>query len=38
MLGIVSHEGEGVPRIWPDEQRLVDEAGIPYRMKGEWVG
>jgi hypothetical protein len=38
MLGVVSHEAEGVLRILPDEQRLLDEAGIPYRLKGESVG
>jgi hypothetical protein len=38
MFGAVSHEAEGVLRIRPDEQRLLDEAEIPYRLKGEWVG
>jgi hypothetical protein len=38
MLGIVSHENEGVLRIRPDEQHLLDTAAIPYRLKGEWMG
>ena len=38
VLGIVSREGEGVPRIQLHEWQLLDETGIPYRMKIEWVG
>jgi hypothetical protein len=37
MLGIVSHESEAVLRIWPDEQRLLQEADIPYRLMGKYV-
>jgi hypothetical protein len=37
MLGIVSHESEGVLRIRPEEQALLDGANIPYRHIGEWI-
>jgi hypothetical protein len=37
MLGVVSHECEGVLRIRPEEQLLLDEADIPYRRAGERV-
>ena len=38
LLGIISHESEGVLRIRPAEQLSLHEAGIPYRLKGEWAG
>jgi hypothetical protein len=38
MLGVISHESEGVLRIRPDEQVLLDMAELPYRLQGEWVG
>lgn len=38
MLGIISHESEGVLRIRADEQLSLDQLEIPYRLKGEWVG
>jgi hypothetical protein len=38
MLAIVSHESEGVLRIRPEEQALLDAAGITYRLEGVWVG
>ena len=36
MLGVVSHESEGVLRIRPDELPLLDQADIPYRRKRDW--
>jgi hypothetical protein len=38
MLGIVSHEGEGVLRIHAHEQLALDQSGIVYRLKSECVG
>jgi hypothetical protein len=38
MLGLISHEGEGVLRIRANEQLSLDQLEIPYRLKGEWVG
>jgi hypothetical protein len=38
MLGIISHESEGVLRIRGTEQLLLDQLELPYRLKGEWVG
>jgi hypothetical protein len=38
MLGIVSHESEGVLRIHAREQLALDQSEIPYRLHGEWVG
>ena len=38
MLGIISHENEGVLRIHASEQSVLDQSDIPYRLKGEWVG
>jgi hypothetical protein len=38
MLGIISHESEGVLRIRASEQLLLDQLELPYRLKGEWVG
>jgi hypothetical protein len=38
MLGIISHEHEGVLRIHASEQLALDQADILYRLKGEWVG
>jgi hypothetical protein len=38
MLGVISHESEGVLRIRPSEQLALDQLEIPYRLKGEWVG
>lgn len=38
LLGSISHEAEGVLRICPAEQLSLHEAGIPYRLKGEWAG
>jgi len=38
MLGIITHEHEGVLRIFPEERDLLEKAGIAYRLKGEWVG
>jgi hypothetical protein len=38
MLGVISHEDEGVLRIEPAEQLALDQSEIAYRVKGEWVG
>jgi hypothetical protein len=38
LLGVISHESEGVLRIRPEEQVDLDIAGVPYRLKGEWAG
>jgi hypothetical protein len=38
MLGVITHEHEGVLRVSPEERALLDKAGIAYRLKGEWVG
>ena len=38
MLGVISHEGEGVLRIEASEQVPLDQIELPYRLKGEWVG
>ena len=38
MLGIVSHENEGVLRIQASEQLALDQSNLAYRLKGEWVG
>jgi hypothetical protein len=38
MLGVISHEGEGILRIQASEHLCLDQAGLPYRLKGEWVG
>ena len=38
ILGVISHEHEGVLRIGPGEQLALDQSDIPYRLKGEWVG
>ena len=38
MLGVISHEHEGVLRIEASEQLALDQAELPYRLKGEWVG
>ena len=38
MLGVISHEHEGVLRIEARQQLALDQADLPYRLKGEWVG
>ena len=38
MLGIISHENEGVLRIEAREQLALDQSEIPYRLKGRYVG
>lgn len=37
MLGIVTHENEGVLRITPRERVELDALGIKYRLEGAWV-
>ena len=38
MLGIISHENEGVLRIEAREQLTLDQSELPYRLAGRWVG
>jgi len=38
MLGIISHENEGVLRIEAREQLALDQSEIPYRLKGCHTG
>lgn len=38
MLGITSHEGEGILRIEASEELALDRSEIPNRLDGEWVG
>ena len=38
MLGIVSHENEGVLRIEAREQLTLDQSEMPYRLRGRYVG
>jgi len=37
MLGIVTHEHEGVLRVTPEERAELDHLGFAYRDRGEWV-
>ncbi|MFN8666306.1 MAG: hypothetical protein U0164_03795 [Gemmatimonadaceae bacterium] len=38
MLGVISHEHEGILRIEASEQLALDQADLAYRLGGEWVG
>lgn len=38
MLGVVSHEGEGVLRVTNQEQRQLERDGFPFRLRGTYVG
>jgi hypothetical protein len=38
MLGIISHESEGVLRIEAREQLELDQSELPYRLNGRYVG
>ena len=38
MLGIITHEHEGVLRVTSHQRAQLDIQGFPYRMTGEWVG
>ena len=38
MLGVISHEGEGVLRIEAREQLALDQSDITYRLKGKRIG
>jgi hypothetical protein len=37
MLGIVTHESEGVLLVNAAERAELDSLGFTYRTKGEWV-
>ena len=38
MLGVVSHEGEGVLRVTAEERQLLEREGFPFRVFGRYVG
>ena len=38
LLGIVTSEKEGVLRVTTAEKNELDELGVKYRFRGEWVG
>ena len=38
MLGIVSHESEGILRVTRDERQLLERDGFPFRASGAYVG
>ena len=38
MLGVVSHEHEGIVRVTKAEQRLLEAEGFKFRRRGSYVG
>ncbi len=38
MLGIVSHEGEGILGVTSEERQLLERDGFPFRVSGAFVG
>ena len=38
MLGVVSHEHEGIVRVTKAEQRLLEAEGFVFRPRGSYVG
>ena len=38
MLGVVSHEGEGILRVTPEERQSLERDGFPFRVSGRYVG
>jgi hypothetical protein len=38
MLGVITHEQEGVVRLSPTERKELDVTGLRYRLEGQWVG
>ncbi len=38
VLGVVSHEGEGMLRVTNQEQRQLERDGFPFRLRGTYVG
>jgi len=38
MLGIVSHESEGILRVTREERQLLERSGFPFRASGAYVG
>lgn len=38
MLGVVSHEGEGILRVTPEERQSLERDGFPFRISGRYVG
>ena len=37
LLGVISHEHEGVLRVRPEERALLDAAGLPYRVQPQYI-
>ena len=38
MLGVVSHESEGVLRVTSEERQSLEREGFPFRISGRYVG
>jgi hypothetical protein len=38
MMGVITHESEGVVAIRPEESLAFDQLDIPFRFKGAWAG
>jgi hypothetical protein len=38
LLGIISHESEGVLRVTAQDEASLVSAAIPFHLEGEWVG
>jgi hypothetical protein len=38
MLGVITHEQEGVLRVTEEERDVLARAALPVRTEGEWVG
>ena len=38
MLGVVSHEGEGILQVTSEERLLLESVGFPFRAAGAYVG
>lgn len=38
LLGVISHEQEGILRVGPEDEASLRAAGIPFRGEGRYVG
>ena len=38
MLGVVSHEGEGILRVTDEERQSLERAGFRFRASGAYIG
>ncbi len=38
MLGVITHEAEGILRVTSQERSNLQTAGFPYELRGQWVG